>query len=631
MKPSVKIWLFLSLLWGLKCLTQGAELYPAPDDEDYRRYCCYRVQGPIVVDGKLDEKAWRQAPWSYEFGDIRTGQAPRFNARAKLLWDDDFLYVGYDLDNPNVWGTAYPRDTWMFWNGISESIVKLYLDPDRDGRNFSEMHLNPANSFWDMFFFHAGNDHPWLPKAIDYTRKNGQFDQNANPYARLDWNCKGIKTAVYVNGTLNNSNDLDQGWSAELAIPWKSLTKLAGTGQPCPPHMGDAWAIHLARRYVSEKNVKARYMTWPKTNHGNCHEWTTWGRLIFLDHFGDPIPSALRRNGPRVLTGWGGGKAEAVVPKAAEIGFTELVVHHEDATNFTHFIELGKQHGIDIYAWLFLGDIPAWKKAYPDSKPPLQVMNAAEEEALKRIQADKTPGKSQYQSGGEPVNKTEVLTTPLLCFHDPRVLEAFKQQIDEMLSFPGMKGVAFDYIGYQNYRCCLCPVSQAQFAAYRKKHPELSRELAQKCFSLETLVDFNNKLADYVRMVCPDAKVITHVYPVHLPEPLYGNRLDLDVCAQTAAWYFEPFWSVDKIKAYSRVIAKEANQYYSRPRGAALIGVADGSPAKSRERLTAELQAILDGGCSRVHVCSLNAVLNNPETAEVFHSFFGGRNKQEKK
>lgn len=328
----------------------------------------------------------------------------------------------------------------------------------------------------------------------------------------------------------------------------------------------------------------------------------------------------------RILTGWGGGKAEEVVPKAAEIGFTELVIHPEDSANFAKFIELGKPHGIDIYAWLTLGDIAAWKKAFSDADPPLQVMSAAEQEALKGIQADKTVGKSRFQFGGEPVNKVEVLEAPLLCFHAPRVIEAFKKKIDGILSIPGVKGIALDYIGYQNYRCCYCETSQSQLAAFGKQHPELSTEEARHQFSLETLVDFNNRLSAYVREVKPDARVITHVYPVYLPEPLYGNRLDLDVCGQTAAWFFEPFWSTEKITNYSRVISQKAKQYHDRPTGAALIGYfnrPDKFPVKSGQRLTAELQAILDGGCCRVHVCSLNDVLNTPEAAEVFRNFFG--------
>jgi len=197
------------------------------------------------------------------------------------------------------------------------------------------------------------------------------------------------------------------------------------------------------------------------------------------------------------------------------------------------------------------------------------------------------------------------------------------------LSFPGVKGVAFDYFGYQNYRCCLCPMSQKLFKTYWVQHPELSRELALQHFSLDTLVEFNNQLAAYVYLVKPNAKVLTHVYPVYLPEPLYGNRLNLDFCCQTAAWGFEPFWSVEKIKAYSRIISQEANRYYTRPHGAALISYDPyQKPAKSGERLTAELQAILDGGCSYVEVYSLNEVLANPEAAKIFRSFFGNSKNQ---
>ena len=330
----------------------------------------------------------------------------------------------------------------------------------------------------------------------------------------------------------------------------------------------------------------------------------------------------------RILTGWGGGKPEDVVPKAAAAGFAELVVHHDDAAAFTRFIALGKQHGVDIYAWLFLGDLAAWKNAFSNAPPPLQVMNQAETESLKKIQADKSFGRSGYQGGGEPLNEGEVLDTPLLCFHDPRTLEAFQRQIREMLAFPGVKGVAFDYIGYQNYRCCRCPLSLAQLADFRRQHPELSEADATQRFSMETLVDFNNRLAANVRTLSATARVMTHIYPVYLPEPLYGNRLDVDVCAQTAAWFFEPFWSAEKITRYSQAICGESSRYHPRALGAALLGyfnLPGRQPVKSPDRLAAELQAIFAGGCTRVHVCSFNDVINTPEAEAVFRQFFNQR------
>jgi len=41
----------------------------------------------------------------------------------------------------------------------------------------------------------------------------------------------------------------------------------------------------------------------------------------------------------------------------------------------------------------------------------------------------------------------------------------------------------------------------------------ISSEETLNQFSLETLVNFNNGLSDYVREVKPDARVMTHVHP----------------------------------------------------------------------------------------------------------------------
>jgi hypothetical protein len=56
----------------------------------------------------------------------------------------------------------------------------------------------------------------------------------------------GLRTAVHVDGTLNDEHELDRGWSVEIAVPWRSLAVLAA-GRPLPPQDGDEWRIALAR------------------------------------------------------------------------------------------------------------------------------------------------------------------------------------------------------------------------------------------------------------------------------------------------------------------------------------------------------------------------------------------------
>src|SRR5688572_9376895 len=78
----------------------------APDPGPPRGYVCLRRGGPIAVDGRLDEKAWAEAPWTDDFVDIEGAarpEKPRFRTRAKMLWDDESLYVAAQLDEPHVW------------------------------------------------------------------------------------------------------------------------------------------------------------------------------------------------------------------------------------------------------------------------------------------------------------------------------------------------------------------------------------------------------------------------------------------------------------------------------------------------------------------------------------------------
>src|SRR6266480_3671799 len=72
-----------------------------------KAYVCYRAGSPITIDGKLDDAAWRDAPWTDDFVDIEGSRqpAPALRTRAKMLWDNQYLYIGADLVEPALWGT----------------------------------------------------------------------------------------------------------------------------------------------------------------------------------------------------------------------------------------------------------------------------------------------------------------------------------------------------------------------------------------------------------------------------------------------------------------------------------------------------------------------------------------------
>jgi hypothetical protein len=66
------------------------------------QYTVFKTSEKMEIDGKDDEPAWAKASWTPVFSDIATGQAPdeQHEAKCKMLWDDDFLYVYADITEP---------------------------------------------------------------------------------------------------------------------------------------------------------------------------------------------------------------------------------------------------------------------------------------------------------------------------------------------------------------------------------------------------------------------------------------------------------------------------------------------------------------------------------------------------
>src|SRR4030095_7924558 len=187
-----------------------------------RDYVCPRATGSVTIDGKLDDAAWAVAPWTEEFVDIE-GDAkpkPRFRTRAKMLWDDENFYVAAEMEEPHVWGTLTKHDAVIF----NDNDFEVFIDPDGDSHEYYEFEMNALNTGWDLL----------LKKPY----KDGGPALN-------EWEIPGLKTAVHLDGTLNNPSDRDRGWTLEIAFPWPALRALAR--RPAPPREGDQWRVSFSR------------------------------------------------------------------------------------------------------------------------------------------------------------------------------------------------------------------------------------------------------------------------------------------------------------------------------------------------------------------------------------------------
>src|SRR5262245_51207224 len=220
-----------------------------------RGYVCLRTASPPVVDGKLDDVAWRDAPWTDDFVDIEGDAKPRppLRTRVKMLWDDRYFYIGADLQEPNLQATLKEHDSVIF----HDNDFEFFIDPDGDNHAYYEFEMNALNTTWDLLLPRPYKDGG---RAID------------------DWEIAGLTSAVHLDGTLNDPRDRDRGWSLEIAVPWTALGELAG--RPSPPRDGDQWRVNFSRVEWGIRPSEHNWV-WSPQYVVNMHRPETWGYVQF--------------------------------------------------------------------------------------------------------------------------------------------------------------------------------------------------------------------------------------------------------------------------------------------------------------------------------------------------------------
>jgi hypothetical protein len=238
----------------------------------------------ITIDGKGDDAAWQKAATIGPFVDVGTGKPNTSfpaNGTAKMAWDDNNLYVLFDVtesevvggftkagapDQKDMWTTTGQPKLWM------KDTVEMMTDPDPSGDNkdYYELQINPQNKV-----FHTQYDSYNTPK----TDPNG-------PFGHEDWDPK-LKSAVVVHGDIDKPGN-DQGYTVEASIPWAAFAKAANH----PPKSGDVWRMNF---YAMKNNGGVAWS--PILGQGNFHKASRFGRVTWVD------PSQAAPAGSASVTG----------------------------------------------------------------------------------------------------------------------------------------------------------------------------------------------------------------------------------------------------------------------------------------------------------------------------------------
>jgi hypothetical protein len=240
-------------------------------------YLCRKTNESPVLDGRLDKPFWQAAPWSDEFVDIEGDRKPHppKRTRFKMLWDDRYLYFGAEMEENEIWAKVTERDAVIF----HDNDFEIFIDPDGDTHHYYEFEMNALNTIWDLML------------AKPY-RDGGPCINS--------WDLRGIRTAVHIDGVLNDPAARNRMWSVEVAMPWDVLRECAPEGRI--PQPGEYWRVNFSRvewqvevkdgEYVKKINP-ATGRPYPEDNWVwspmgliNMHYPELWGFVVFADESG---------------------------------------------------------------------------------------------------------------------------------------------------------------------------------------------------------------------------------------------------------------------------------------------------------------------------------------------------------
>jgi len=269
----IKFWLAVILVGLLSPYLSAQSLWNYEEflSLPVKHYVVYQNDDEIVIDGKPGEISWGNAAWTSDFMDIEGSKkpVPEFRTRIKLLWDQDYLFILAELEEPHIWAYFDEHDQIVY----HENDFEIFLDPDGNAYDYFEFELNAANTLFDLFL-----TKPYRDGGIPL----------------ITWNAPGFKSAISISGTLNNPADTDQKWTIEMAIPFESL-KLGLKSQV--PLDGQIWKANFSRvqwqtdvfegKYQKRKDkntglfLSENNWVWNPTGVINLHLPERWGMLQF--------------------------------------------------------------------------------------------------------------------------------------------------------------------------------------------------------------------------------------------------------------------------------------------------------------------------------------------------------------
>jgi hypothetical protein len=191
-----------------------------PPEPNQKIVQAYRTDEPIVMDGSLNEKVWKNPPSNgFTQNDPKDGEPSTEKTDVWVVYDDKSLYVAaycHDSDPKGIIGRLGRRD-----NQVDSDWFMLAIDPYYDKRTGYLFGVNPSGSIMDQALSN---------------------DVNSDDSWDGVWESKAVVKS--------------DGWVVEIRIPFNQLR--------FPKQDEYAWGVNFTR-LIKRKNERATFAWVPKS------------------------------------------------------------------------------------------------------------------------------------------------------------------------------------------------------------------------------------------------------------------------------------------------------------------------------------------------------------------------------
>ena len=493
-------------------------------------YLLQRALGPIAVDGRLDEPTWAKAAPASPLRDL-SGAPSDYAADIRLAYDDANLYVAARLPAKTLRATLTQRDSVIY----RDDDFEVFIDPFARGRDYLELEINQLGTVWDLFLTAPYRD----PACL----------------ALHDWDIKGLRAAVSLQGTLNQGEGDDQGWTVEIAWPWASITGHSNHPRDGkPPAPGAEMRMNFSR-VDHPAPGQERNTVWAPTRQATIHAPEHWGRVRLSAN-----PVGTPEVFPPEIGLWAGAEDPALDARALRgwkaAGVTTLILGGgPDA--IARAARLAKAEGLRVVAWL-------WALNRPDDPVALRHPD---------WHAVSLEGKSTFR----PEDRPFVAYYQFLCPTHPEVRAHLCALARRLAAIPEVDAVQLDYIRLPDvtlpkalwptygldmsallppYDFCYCPRCRAAFG---DDSPDPA-DPAWTEFRLGQVAAVANAVADAVRAAGKPCGAAVFPTPRLAAKMVYQDwarfRLDFAFPMDYASFYAEgDQWTLERLREARRTIA----------------------------------------------------------------------------